>query len=122
MKEHADELRGAMIIEIESLGEGTLSVATAEGMFKRLNASSRVKRFIRKASAATGIKPGEVSLVGYDSIASTIQAAGFQVMHLLGVEKGRPALKGSADDVMENIDENLLEDNVNFLMELLKNK
>ncbi len=122
LKKHADELRGAMIIEVESLGEGTLSIATAEGMFKRLNASSRVKRFIRKASAATGIKPGEVSLVGYDSIASTVQAAGFQAMHLFGAEKGRPALKGSADDVMENIDENLLEDNVNFLMELLKNK
>jgi len=49
-----------------------------------------------------------------------MQAAGFQAMHLLGVEDGRPALKGSADDIMENVDDLLLDDNVNFLMELLK--
>ena len=41
-------------------------------------------------------------------------------MHLFGVEDGHIALKGSPDDIMENVDDLLFDDNVNFLMELLK--
>ena len=41
-------------------------------------------------------------------------------MHLFGEENGKPALKGSADDVLENIDELALDENVNFLLELVK--
>ncbi|MBO4352335.1 MAG: hypothetical protein J5818_02450 [Eggerthellaceae bacterium] len=120
VNEHQSELRGAMVIEVESLGLGKLCVASEEGRFRKVNASSRIKRYMRNAQAATGITPGSVSLAGSDSIASVIQKAGFQAMHLFGEEDGKPALKGSADDVLENIDEDLLDDNVNFLMELLK--
>ena len=120
LAEHADELKGSMIIEVESLGAGELSVATAEGRMKRIAASSRVKRYTRAATAATGIAPGGVDLTGSESASSIFQAAGYQSMHLLGVEDGAPALKGSPDDIMENVDDLLLDDNVNFLMELLK--
>ena len=120
VNEHQSELRGAMVIEIESLGLGNLSVASEEGRFRKVNASSRIKRYMRGAQAATGIMPSNISLAGSDSIASIVQKAGFQAMHLFGEEEGRPALKGSADDVLENIDEDILDDNVNFLMELLK--
>ena len=120
IEEHRDDLRGSMIIEIESLGVGELAVASEEGRIKKMKASSRVKRFTRQATAATGIQPGTVKLTGCDSITTTVQKAGFQAMHLLGVEDGKPALKGSADDVIENIDEMLLDENVNFLLELVK--
>jgi len=120
LAEHADELRGSMIIEIESLGLGELSVASAEGRMKRVETSSRFKRFTREATAATGIAPGSVDLTGTDSAASMFQTAGFQAMHLFGVENGQPALKGSPDDILENIDDLLFDDNVNYLMELLK--
>ena len=120
LAEHADDLRGAMVIEVESLGAGELCVASEEGRISPVIASSRVKRYTRAATAATGIAPGSVSLAGYDSASSIIQSAGYQAMHLLGVENGRPALKGSPDDILENIDDLLLDDNVNFLMELLK--
>lgn len=120
LAEHGDEMRGAMIIEVESLGAGDLAVAEREGRMKVVPASSRVKRFTRIATAATGIAPGTVDLAGFDSAASIMQEAGHQTMHLLGVEDGAPALKGSPDDVLENVDDLLLDDNVNFIMELLK--
>jgi hypothetical protein len=97
-----------------------LAVASEEGRFRKVKASSRVKRFTRAASEATGIVPERVVLKGTDSITTTLQKAGFQAMHLLGVEEGRPALKGSPDDVMENVDELTLEENVGFIMELLR--
>ena len=120
LNEHADDLRGAMIIEVESLGMGELCAASDEGLFRKIKASSRVKRYTRSATAATGVNIGSVSLAGSDSLASLAQKGGFQSMHLLGVEDGSPALKGSVDDVLENIDEEILEENVDFLMELLK--
>lgn len=118
--EHRNELRGSMIIEIESLGGGELSVASEEGRVNKVQASSRVKRYIRNAVATTGITPEQVKLSGTDSIASTAQKAGLQAMHLFGAESGAIASKGSADDVFENIDESLLDDHVNFVFELLK--
>ena len=120
LAEHADDLRGSMLIEVESLGLGELCIASAEGRMRAITASSRAKRYTKSATAATGIAPGSVDLRGSDSASSLLQAAGYQSMHLLGVENGAPALKGSADDILENIDELVLDDNVNFLMELLK--
>lgn len=122
LAEHHNELRGSMVIEIESLGAGELSVAAQEGKIKKVNASSRIKRLTRDATARTGINLGTGNLSGIESIASTIQKAGFQSMHLFGAENGRPALKGSPDDVLDNVDEELLEENVNFIYELLKHQ
>ena len=120
VNEHRSDLRGAMIIEVESLGAGALSVVSEEGQFRRTKASSRVKRYTRPATEATGIALDEVKVHGSDSVASVVQKEGFQAMHLTGVEDGTIALKGSADDVCENVDELTLEENVTFLMELLK--
>ncbi len=120
LNEHRSELRGSMIIEVESLGAGDLSVASHEGATKKVGASTRIKRYTREAVAATGIPLNEVDLSGTDSIASIIQEAGFQSMHLFGAENGGIALKGSADDVFENVNEFTLEENVRFIYELLK--
>lgn len=120
LNEHRGELRGSMIIEVESLGAGELSVASHEGATKKVGASTRIKRYTREAVAATGIPLNEVDLSGTDSIASIIQEAGFQSMHLFGAENGQIALKGSADDVFENVNEFTLEENVRFIYELLK--
>ena len=120
IEEHQSDLRGAMIIEVDSVGQGDLSVASEEGRFLKVTASSRIKRYTRAAQEATGIRLESLSLAGRESIASIAQKAGFQSMHLFGAENGRPALSGSADDVLENLDEEVLDDNINFLMELLK--
>ena len=118
---HKSELRGAMFVEIESLGLGELCYATEEGQFRRFKSSSRIKRFTRDATAATGISLGQIS-TSSDSITTTIQKEGFQAMHLMGVEDGAPSLKGSADDIIENVDELIFEENINYLMELMKQK
>lgn len=120
VSEHRDELRGSMVVEVESLGLGELAFASEEGRYRKLKASSRVKRYMRQATATTGISPSTVSLAGSDSITTVLQKAGCQTMHLFGAENGKPALKGSADDVLENVDELTLDENVNFLLELVK--
>ncbi|WP_294382302.1 hypothetical protein [uncultured Senegalimassilia sp.] len=121
LETHQSELRGAFIVDIDAIGAGDLTMIEREGFLKPSKASSRMKRYIRKASQATGIKVASGALVGDESAASYAAKHGCQVTHLVGMEGGKPALYGQQDDIVENIDEKKLASNVDFLMELLKN-
>ena len=121
LEAHQSELRGAFIVDIDAIGVGDLTMIEREGFLKPSKASSRMKRYIRKASQATGIKVASGALLGDESAASYAAKHGCQVTHLVGMEGGKPALYGQQDDIVENIDEKKLASNVDFLMELLKN-
>ena len=121
LEAHQSELRGAFIVDIDAIGAGDLTMIEREGFLKPSKASSRMKRYIRKASQATGIKVASGALLSDESAASYAAKHGCQVTHLVGMEGGKPALYGQQDDIVENIDEKKLASNVDFLMELLKN-
>lgn len=121
LEAHQSELRGAFIVDIDAIGAGDLTMIEREGFLKPSKASSRMKRYIRKASQATGTKVTSGALLGEESAASYAAKHGCQVTHLVGMEGGKPALYGQQDDIVENIDEKKLASNVDFLMELLKN-
>ena len=121
LEAHQSELRGAFIVDIDAIGAGDLTMIEREGFLKPSKASSRMKRYIRKASQATGIKVASGALLAEESAASYAAKHGCQVTHLVGMEGGKPALYGQQDDIVENIDEKKLASNVDFLMELLKN-
>ena len=121
LEAHQSELRGAFIVDIDAIGAGDLTMIEREGFLKPSKASSRMKRYIRKASQATGTKVASGALLGEESAASYAAKHGCQVTHLMGMEGGKPALYGQQDDIVENIDEKKLASNVDFLMELLKN-
>lgn len=121
LEAHQSELRGAFIVDIDAIGAGDLTMIEREGFLKPSKASSRMKRYIRKASQATGTKVASGALLGEESAASYAAKHGCQVTHLVGMEGGKPALYGQQGDIVENIDEKKLASNVDFLMELLKN-
>lgn len=121
LEAHQSELRGAFVVDIDAIGAGDLTMIEREGFLKPSKASSRMKRYIRKASQATGIKVASGALLSEESAASYAAKHGCQVTHLVGMEGGKPALYGQQDDIVENIDEKKLASNVDFLMELLKN-
>lgn len=119
--EHEQELRGAVVINLEALGAGELSYIDKEGLFKQVTASSRMKRYVRKASQALGISVPTDKMVWRDSSAAYASKKGVQAMSLVGVENGKPAYFAEQDDVLDNVDEKLLEQNSNFVMEILRN-
>lgn len=121
LEAHQSELRGAFIVDIDAIGAGDLTMIEREGFLKPSKASSRMKRYIRKASQATGTKVASGALLGEESAASYAAKHGCQATHLVGMEGGKPALYGQQGDIVENIDEKKLASNVDFLMELLKN-
>lgn len=121
LAEHATELKGAFIVEIDSLGGGDLTLIDAEGELKLSKPSSRMKRYLRKASQVTGIKLASAPILWQESAASYATKHGYQAVHLVGMAGGKPAGYAEATDVVENVDVRKVEKNSNFIMELLKN-
>ena len=121
IEEHQQELRGAVIVELDSLGAGVLTSVTKEGILRPTSASSRMRRYITRASQSSGVPVETASILWGESAASTALHKGVQAMHLAGMDGAKPALYAQADDVAENIDPEILAENANFVVEILKN-
>ena len=121
LNEHATELKGAMIVDIEALGAGDLCLIDREGCYNATKTSSRMGRLARKASQASGVKFEHAQIRWGESASSVAIRRGYQAMHFVGMEDGKPALYAQEDDVIENVDFDKLSDNIDFLMELLRN-
>ena len=117
---YADELRGAIVVELDSLGAGSLSFVEEESTFLRVKPSSRMKRYMQKASRASGVKAGAVSLSSFDSACAVAVRRGILGMHLVGADGAAAALSSSSQDVFENIDEAKLEEAADFVAEFVK--
>ena len=91
-----------------------------EGGYRVAKTSSRMKRYTRKASQASGVSIGSASLLWKSGVSSYAINHGLQAMHLAGMEGGKPAFFGDKEDTVDNVDEGLLRERVDFVMELLK--
>lgn len=121
LAEHASDMRGAVIVNLESLGAGTLSYLEKEGELRQASCSPRMKRFIRKASQASGISILANRIDWRESAASYAQKHRMQAMTLVGMDGNKPARYGEADDIIENIDPDALDRSADMVIELLKN-
>lgn len=121
MAEHQQDLRGSVIIELSALGAGDLCVVSEEGRIRSVKAPSRMTRYIRKATQASGVSVGSAKMKWHESAASYAMKQGCQALHLCGMAGQKPALFAQMDDTLDNVDERLLAENASFVMELLKN-
>ena len=121
LAEHASDMRGAVIVNLESLGAGTLSYLEKEGELRQASCSPRMKRFVRKASQASGISILASKIDWRESAASYAQKHRMQAMTLVGMDGNKPARYGEADDIIENIDPDALDRSADMVIELLKN-
>lgn len=119
--EHQQDLRGAIIVDVDALGAGELCLVDREGMYRSVKTSSRMNRYVKKASQATGLRVGSAQLKWQDSAASVAIKRGLQALHLVGMDGAKPAFYAQANDMIENVDEETLQNNADFVMELLKN-
>lgn len=120
MAAHEVELKGALIVELEALGAGELTLIDKEGTYVPKKASSRMKRLARKAGQATGLKVPEATMEWRNSASAYALKHGQQALHLAGMDGRKPAFFAEEDDVIENIDNDMLALNSDFVMEVLK--
>ena len=77
-------------------------------------------RIARKAASAVGISVGKGTQCWKDSASAFAMKHGHQAMHLVGQLDGKPAFFAERDDVAENVDEEALYVNSDFVMEVLR--
>lgn len=121
LAEHAPEMRGAVIVNLEALGGGTLSYLEREGDLSQAKCSPRMKRFIKKASQASGVQLASASIDWKESPASYAAKHRMQAVSLVGMEGYAPARYAQANDMVENIDSQSVDAAADFVVELLKN-
>jgi hypothetical protein len=121
LAQHADEMRGAVVINLEALGRGDVRYVEKEGVVTTGKLSARLKRIVRRAAQASGMSVDGTSLLWRDDAASYAQKHRLQAVTLAGIEDGKPSLLGDADDAIENIDEELLDRSADMVIELIKN-
>lgn len=120
IRQHKDELRGSIVIDLDGLGAGTLTLIEEEGKVRRLKASARMKRYVNKAGSALGMRVESEKMNWRNSATYLIGKSGLPTIHLVGMEKGIPAHAGQADDTFENLSLETLEQNCDYLVELLR--
>lgn len=119
LREHAQELRGSVIVNLEALGAGKLSFIESEGAYVSKKPSSRMKRYLKKAGQTSGVSAAKAKMEWRDSAASLAMKHGLQAMSLVGMDGGKPAMMAQGDDVLENIDAETLDGSADFVMGII---
>lgn len=120
LEEHQDELKGAIIVNLEGVGAGQFSFIDEEGQYRPNKVSSRIKRVLRQASEKSGVSFATNKLLSRNTSAHIAAQHGLQAVTLAGMSGNQTAFYGSIDDVLDNIKPNVLEENSKFVLELLK--
>lgn len=120
LNEHAGELRGSIIVNLDSLGAGTFSYIDSEGSILQKSPSTRLRRYIRRAQQATGVSISEAEINWKDSAASVAMKHGLQGISLAGMDDCKPAMMAQGDDVVENVDADLLYDHIDFVEAMVR--
>lgn len=120
LREHAADLKGSVFVELDGLGSGDLCVVSKEGLYRPCVASSRLKRYAKKAAQAQGVHVSEEPLLWANTAAAYAMQKGCQAVHVAGFAEGKPAFYGEANDMLENVDEQILQRNVDYVMELVR--
>lgn len=120
LDEHADEMKGAVIINLEALGAGSLSSIEREGVYKSYKPSSRTKRFIRQAIERSGVACRSAVITRRETPASIAMSRGVQALTIAGMAEDDTALHSADNDILENIDEDMLKDASKFVLSILK--
>lgn len=121
LSDHADELRGAIIVDLEAMGAGSLSLIESEGTLRKVSVSSRMKRYVKKAAQATGAHVGSATIPWGEGSGAYAAQQGFQAMHLAGMDGTKPAFFAQKDDTIDVVKPDNLSKNVEFVVEMLKN-
>ena len=120
LNDHEQDLRGAIIVNLEGLASGDLCVLEKEGLRGKAGSSSRMKRYVRKAAQATGVSVGTQAVAWRESASTVAADKGIQAMTIAGIEEGKPARFAQGNDVLEHVDNDILHNNTEFVMELLR--
>ena len=120
LQEYSRELRGAMIINLESLGCGELNYIETEGSLLKSKISARVKRYIRKAERTSGENISQGAITCRDTSSYIARKYGYQALTIAALENKTQKNYAQTTDTFESIDESILNKSARYVVELIK--
>lgn len=119
-EKYAQQLHGAIFVDIEALGAGDLSLIYGDGSLKPTVTSGRLKRYVKKAQHVLQHPITEVRVCTCELPGQVAAHLGCQHIQLAGTAQGSIAYYATKDDTDQHISEETLEENVNYLCELAR--
>jgi len=121
LRDYGEDLRDALIINIDGCGAGQLFWASSEGMARRYRADRRLVGLARRVSRETEtmIKPREYK--GLSTDASPALARGFKAMSIMAFDgNGMPVNWHWKTDTVDNLDPQLIEKTADFVAAMVR--
>ena len=118
---YGDDLRDALIINIDNVGAGQLSWVTAEGMARRYRANQRLIGLAKRVSREHEILVKPRVYKGLSTDASPALARGFKALTLMGFNpSGVPVNWHWKSDTSENIEPEVVERVVDLVTNMIR--
>jgi len=121
LRDYGEDLRDALIINIDGCGAGQLFWASSEGMARRYRADRRLVGLARRVSRETEtmIKPREYK--GLSTDATPALARGFKAMSIMAFDaNGMPVNWHWKTDTVDNLDPALIEKTADFVAAMVR--
>lgn len=105
LAEYRSKIRGAFLVNLDSVGAGELTTYTREGLFASRRTDRRVERLLGNIADDLHISLGRATHDHRDTDATPAMRASVRALTIQGTtDDGVPALSHTADDVIENVD------------------
>jgi hypothetical protein len=121
VKEHHQDFKGAIVINVEGVGLGELNYTVKEGTFRQANTDHRLQNIISNSARDLGIKISPLLFKGYSTAATKALDLGIRAISIIGLDGDLPQGWRWTDDQASAISEESLEDAVELLLEVVKN-
>ena len=118
---HRPQLRGAFVINLDSVGAGELAVLSSEGMGNTRRADRRISRLLKGVAKDLSVDLIDVPFDWNSTDATPAMRSSMRAATIMGVnEFGLPALSRTPEDVPEHVDPNQIELVSSMVMEFIR--
>lgn len=121
LSEYAEQLRGALIVNIDNVGAGNLHWVSREGMARRYPCDRRLATAARRAAAERGMTVRSREYTGLSTDATPALARGYRAMSVMAFDiNGRLPNWHWSTDTIENIEEDVVVSAADFVTEIIR--
>jgi hypothetical protein len=117
---HGPAMRGAVIVNLDSVGAGELCYTTAEGSFRPRKTDQRLQSLATAAADIVGVRLDGAKFVGYQSDAGWALRQGVRAISLIGLDHDYPVAWRSKADKLEILNEDAIAAASELVVEIIK--
>ncbi|WP_058270830.1 M28 family peptidase [Olsenella massiliensis] len=121
LADYRKSIRGAFVINLDSVGAGDLTLLTKEGVSSAHRADRRLAKLLAAVAKDLHIPLGRMRFDWTDTDATPAMEASLRAATIMGVSsQGVPALSRTADDVAENVNDRQVGQVTELVAELIR--